>query len=51
MLGYGTTTNSLEVPTGPVASTALLVPDLKQYFVAVPLHGTTSAEVLVFEVH
>ncbi len=45
------TTNSLEVPTGPVGRTALLVPDLKQYFVAMPQHGTTRAEVLVFEVH
>src|SRR3984893_17060903 len=40
-----------KVPTGPVGRTALLVPDLKRYFVAVPQHGTTSAEVLVFEVH
>src|SRR5216684_2840186 len=40
-----------KVPTGPVGRTALLVPDLKKYFVAVPQHGTTSAEVLVFEVH
>jgi len=39
-----------KVPTGPVGRTALLVPDLKRYFVAVPQHGTTSAEVLVFEV-
>ena len=45
------TTNALEVPTGPVGRTALLAPDLKQYFVAVPQHGTTRAEVLVFEVH
>jgi DNA-binding beta-propeller fold protein YncE len=40
-----------KVPTGPVGRTALLVPDLKRYFVAVPQHGTTNAEVLVFEVH
>jgi DNA-binding beta-propeller fold protein YncE len=39
-----------KVPTGPVGRTALLVPELKQYFVAVPQHGTTSARVLVFEV-
>jgi len=38
------------VPTGPMARTARLVPELKRYFVAVPQHGTTSAEVLVFEV-
>jgi DNA-binding beta-propeller fold protein YncE len=40
-----------KVPTGPVGRTALLVPDLKKYFVAVPQHGTASAKVLVFEVH
>ena len=39
-----------KVPTGPLARTALLVPQLKSYFVAVPQHGTTNAEVLVFEV-
>jgi DNA-binding beta-propeller fold protein YncE len=38
------------VPTGPMGRTARLVPELKRYFVAVPQHGTTSAEVLVFEV-
>ena len=38
------------VPTGPLARTALLVPQLNRYFVAVPQHGTTNAEVLVFEV-
>jgi hypothetical protein len=30
--------------------TARLVPELKRYFVAVPQHGTASAEVLVFDV-
>jgi len=40
-----------KVPTGPVGRTALLVPDLKRYFVAVPQHGTTSAQVMVFETH
>jgi DNA-binding beta-propeller fold protein YncE len=40
-----------KVPTGPVGRTALLVPDLKKYFVAVPQHGTASAKVLVFEIH
>ena len=40
-----------KIPTGPVGRTALLVPELKRYFVAVPQHGTTGAEVLVFEVH
>ena len=40
-----------KVPTGPVGRTAKLVPELNRYFVAVPQHGTKSAEVLVFEVH
>ena len=40
-----------KVPTGPLARTALLVPSLKRYFVAVPAHGTNTAEILVFEVH
>jgi DNA-binding beta-propeller fold protein YncE len=40
-----------KVPTGPVGRTARLVPELNRYFVAVPQHGTTNAEVLVFEVH
>jgi DNA-binding beta-propeller fold protein YncE len=39
-----------KVPTGPVARTARLVPELNRYFVAVPRHGTTSAVVLVFAV-
>jgi DNA-binding beta-propeller fold protein YncE len=39
-----------KVPTGPVARTARLVPELNRYFVAVPQHGTTNAEVLIFEV-
>jgi DNA-binding beta-propeller fold protein YncE len=39
-----------KVPTGPRGRTALLVPQLSRYFVAVPQHGTTAAEVLVFEV-
>jgi DNA-binding beta-propeller fold protein YncE len=40
-----------KVPTGPLGRTAKLVPELNRYFVAVPQHGTTSAEILVFEVH
>jgi hypothetical protein len=40
-----------KVPTGPLARTALLVPQLNRYFVAVPQHGTTNAEIQVFEVH
>jgi DNA-binding beta-propeller fold protein YncE len=39
-----------KVATAPMGRTALLVPQLKRYFVAVPQHGTTNAEVLVFEV-
>lgn len=39
-----------KVPTGPLGRTASLVPELNRYFVAVPRHGTTSAEVLVFAV-
>src|SRR6202521_2218908 len=40
-----------KVPTGPVGRTALLVPQLNRYFVAVPQHGAKSAKILVFEVH
>lgn len=40
-----------KVPSGPLGRTALLVPELGRYFVAVPQHEATSAEVLVFEVH
>src|SRR5215471_8659582 len=39
-----------KVPTGPFGRTSLLVPALQRYFVAVPQHGTESAEILVFEV-
>lgn len=39
-----------KVPTGPLARTALLVPQLNRYFVAAPQHGTSSAEIQVFEV-
>src|SRR6267154_476378 len=39
-----------KVPTGPLGRTAKLVPELSRYFVAVPQHGATNAEVLVFEV-
>jgi DNA-binding beta-propeller fold protein YncE len=38
------------IPTGPLGKTGRLVPELNRYFVAVPPHGNTSAEVLVFEV-
>ena len=40
-----------KVPTGPLGKTARLVPELSRYFVAVPQHETTSAKILVFEVH
>jgi DNA-binding beta-propeller fold protein YncE len=39
-----------KIPTGPLGKTGLLVPELKKYFVAVPPHGSASAEVLVFAV-
>jgi DNA-binding beta-propeller fold protein YncE len=39
-----------KVPTGPLGRTALLVPQLNRYFVAVPKHGTDSAKVMVFEI-
>jgi len=38
------------VPTGPLGKNGLLVPELKEYFVAVPPHGKVCAEVLVFAV-
>ncbi len=40
-----------KVATGPLARTALLVPQINRYFVGVPQHGTTNAEIMVFEVH
>jgi DNA-binding beta-propeller fold protein YncE len=40
-----------KVSTGALARTALLVPQLNRYFVAVPQHGTDNAEIQVFEVH
>jgi DNA-binding beta-propeller fold protein YncE len=39
-----------KVPTGSMARTALLVPQLNRYFVAVPQHGTSNAEIQIFEV-
>jgi DNA-binding beta-propeller fold protein YncE len=39
-----------KVSTGTLARTALLVPQLNRYFVAVPQHGAANAEVQVFEV-
>jgi DNA-binding beta-propeller fold protein YncE len=38
------------IATGPLGKTGKLVPELNRYFVAVPPHGKTSAEVLVFAV-
>lgn len=40
-----------KVTTGPMGRTAVLVPQLNRYFVAVPQHGTESAKILAFEVH
>src|SRR5438309_4097653 len=39
-----------QIPTGPLARTARLVPELKRYFVALPQHGTDPAKILVFDV-
>lgn len=39
-----------KIPTGQLGRTALLVTELKRYFVAVPRHGTSTAVILVFEV-
>jgi DNA-binding beta-propeller fold protein YncE len=39
-----------KVSTGPLGRTARLVPELNRYFVAVPQHDATNAEILVFEV-
>ena len=39
------------VPTGPLSKTGLLVPQLNQFFAAVPPHGTTPAKILVFAVN
>ena len=38
-----------KVPTGALARTALLVPELHRYFVAVPQKGSSSAEIKVYE--
>jgi DNA-binding beta-propeller fold protein YncE len=38
-----------QVPTGPGARTGRLVPELKRFFVAVPQHESTNAEVLEFK--
>ena len=38
------------IPTGFRAKTAILVPQLKRYFVAAPRHGQKIAEVRVYEV-
>ncbi len=39
-----------KIPSGSIAKTAILVPQMGKLFVAVPQHGETSAEVLVFTV-
>jgi DNA-binding beta-propeller fold protein YncE len=38
------------IPTGKMARTARLVPELKRYFVAVPQHEKGSAQILIYEV-
>jgi DNA-binding beta-propeller fold protein YncE len=38
-----------KVPTGALARTALLVPELNRYFVAAPQKGSTNAEIKVFQ--
>jgi DNA-binding beta-propeller fold protein YncE len=40
-----------KTPTGKMARTARLVPELKRYFVAVPKSETQNAKILIFEVH
>jgi DNA-binding beta-propeller fold protein YncE len=39
-----------KIATGPMGKTGLLVPSMNEYFVAVPPHGKTCAEVLVYKV-
>ena len=39
-----------KISTSPGAKTALLVPELKRYFVAAPQHGNTQAQILVYKV-
>ena len=39
-----------KIPSGPLGKTGLLVPQWKKYFVAIPPHGATPAEVLVYAV-
>ena len=39
------------VPSAPTGKTALLVPELHRYFVAVPTHADVAAQVLVFKVN
>src|SRR5258706_4546416 len=40
-----------KVPTGPLAKTAQLVPEISRYFAAAPQPRTTNAAILVYEVH
>jgi DNA-binding beta-propeller fold protein YncE len=39
-----------KIATGPMGKTGILVSSLNRYFVAVPQHGKTDAEILVFRV-
>lgn len=38
-----------DVPTAPLGKTARLSPELDEYFVAVPKHGTVTASIMVFK--
>jgi DNA-binding beta-propeller fold protein YncE len=39
-----------KIPSGPLGKTGLLIPERQRYYVAVPPHGATPAEVLIFAV-
>ncbi|MGH9376455.1 MAG: YncE family protein, partial [Terriglobia bacterium] len=38
-----------KIPTGPGARTSLFVPAFNRYYVAIPAHDQTNAEIMVFE--
>lgn len=39
-----------KVPSGPVGKTALLIPSMKKYVVAVPQHGAENAQIMIYRV-
>ena len=39
-----------KIASGPLGKTGLLIPERQRYYVAVPPHGATPAEVLIFAV-